>query len=273
MTAERYEGGELELFRGAGNWKAYLRRRIGPYLRGRVLEVGAGIGGTTRALVDPAGVDTWLCLEPDPELARRVRERVRSGELPPSVEVRVGTVEDVAEERFDAVLYVDVLEHIPDDRAEAARASLRLRPGGHLVVLAPAHPWLFSPFDDALGHHRRYTRRTLRDAIPLDLIEVECLYLDSAGLLASGGNRLLLRSSMPTATQIAFWDGVLVRASRVLDPILGHAVGKSILGVWQRDRGTSVEDPSVEDREEGGVGGGEGGLGGEGGDAGVGEAG
>jgi hypothetical protein len=59
-------------------------------------------------------------------------------------------------------------------------------------------------------------------------------YLDSAGLLASFANKLVLKRSMPTKGQIAFWDGVLVRVSRVIDPLVRYRVGKSVLGVWRR---------------------------------------
>lgn len=237
MRPERYVGDELELFAAARRWKGYVRERVRPYLGGRVLEVGAGMGATTAALLPRPGeaVADWVCVEPDPNLARRIGGRIETGELPSTCDVVTGTVDDVPEAAFDTVLYVDVLEHIEDDRAEVDRAARRLRPGGHLVVLAPAHPFLYSPFDERIGHHRRYTRPTLRALIPPGLAEVESVYLDSAGLLASTANRLLLRSSMPTPAQIAFWDGVLVRVSRVLDPLLGNAVGKSVLAVWRRE--------------------------------------
>jgi hypothetical protein len=39
---------------------------------------------------------------------------------------------------------------------------------------------------------------------------------------------------MPTHEQLMFWDRVLVPASRVLDPILAHRVGKSVVAVWTR---------------------------------------
>jgi len=58
-------------------------------------------------------------------------------------------------------------------------------------------------------------------------------YLDSAGLLASLGNRLLLRQAMPSAAQLRIWDSCLVPVSRGLDRLLGYRLGKSILGVWQ----------------------------------------
>jgi len=101
-------------------------------------------------------------------------------------------------------------------------------------VLAPAHQWLFTAFDKAIGHYRRYTKRTLAAEVPEGLVREKLLYLDAAGLLASMGNRVLLGSPMPTERQIDFWDGVLVRCSVRLDRWLGHSIGKSVLGIWRR---------------------------------------
>ena len=229
-----YVGDELDLFSQATRWKAYFRRRIAPYLGGEVLEVGAGLGGTTRALC--RGTERrWVCLEPDPVLAERLRAEQAAGRLPGRCEVVVGTLEDrLADDRFDAILYMDVLEHIEDDRAEVARAATRLRPGGVIVALSPAHQWLFTPFDRAIGHCRRYSRSTLRAIGPPGLELAWLGYLDSVGFLASLANKLLLRQAMPTPGQVAFWDGVLVRASEWVDPVLAHRAGKSVLAVWRR---------------------------------------
>src|ERR1051326_7560289 len=68
----RYPGEELDVFAHAVNWKRYVRAIVRPYLVGDVLEVGAGIGSTTRVLMD-GRQRSWTCLEPDPELAARLR--------------------------------------------------------------------------------------------------------------------------------------------------------------------------------------------------------
>ncbi len=101
-------------------------------------------------------------------------------------------------------------------------------------MLSPAHPWLYTPFDASIGHYRRYTRQSLRAAGPAGLRLTRLAYLDSAGMLASLGNRLLLQSAMPTPAQIGFWDRFLVPVSYLTDRLTGHRVGKSILGVWTR---------------------------------------
>jgi SAM-dependent methyltransferase len=157
--------------------------------------------------------------------------------LPPGGRHRAatGTIEDLpADAKYDAILYIDVLEHIEDDRSEMARAAARLNPGGALIVLAPAHPFLFTPFDRAIGHFRRYTRASMRQAAPATLSLEKLVYLDAAGMLASAANRILLRSAMPTERQILTWDRLLVPVSRLIDPIFAGCVGKSVLGVWRK---------------------------------------
>jgi ubiquinone/menaquinone biosynthesis C-methylase UbiE len=229
-----YAGGELETFARAENWKRYLAAQIRPFLGRDVLEVGGGLGETALALATPAQ-HSWVLLEPDAELAARARERLQSPRSAPRADVRVATVESLREdESFDAAIYVDVLEHIAEDRAELARVVPHLRAGGHLIVLAPAHQWLYSPFDRAIGHCRRYSAPTLAALGPAGVRLVRLRYLDAIGLLASAANRVFLRQTMPTLSQVRFWDTWLVSSSRVVDPLIRYHLGKSVLAVWQR---------------------------------------
>lgn len=234
MSDYTYVGDELTLFAAARRWKAYLRRHLAPYLGSDVLEVGSGLGGTTQALCR-GEQRRWVCLEPDRGLAGQLAEAIMASELPSCCLPVVGTLDDVGDlPPFDTLLYIDVLEHIEDDRAEVARAARHLKPGGYLVVLSPAHPFLFTPFDEAIGHFRRYTKKSLRALDPPGLVVERIRYLDSVGMLASLGNRLVLNRSMPTRNQVAFWDTYLVSLSRAFDPLTGYRLGKSVLGVWRK---------------------------------------
>ncbi|MFP5501653.1 MAG: class I SAM-dependent methyltransferase [Candidatus Sericytochromatia bacterium] len=228
-----YLGSELELFATARHWKTYLKDQLAPHLGQDVLEVGAGLGGTTALLAGPQQ-RRWVCLEPDPALAERITAAIAKESLPEGCTVRVGTLAEAPElVGFDTILYIDVLEHIEADREELAIAAERLRPGGRLVVLSPAHQWLFSPFDAAIGHYRRYDRRSLERITPSGARLVSIRFLDSVGMLASSANRLVLKSAHPTPAQIHFWDSTLVPISRRIDPWFGHRLGKSILAVWE----------------------------------------
>ena len=227
-----YVGDELELFAHALNWKATLRRQIAPYLGKTVLEVGAGIGATTRMLCDGTQ-DHWRLLEPDAPMALHLTNQVKNGELPACCESQAGTVADVTEQ-FDSLIYIDVLEHIPGDLAEIAAAAEKVKDGGYLVVLSPAHQHLYTAFDKRIGHCRRYSKGMLAALTPPTLKIERLRYLDSVGYFASLANRLLLRQSMPTLNQIRTWDGLMVPLSRVLDPAMSYWAGKSVLCIWKK---------------------------------------
>ncbi|MFO0648492.1 MAG: class I SAM-dependent methyltransferase [Polyangiales bacterium] len=132
MSDYRYEGDELSLFREAHRWKAYLRAEIRREVRGAVLEVGAGMGGTTRAVRD-ATDPSWTCLEPDESLCDALRAEVSSLPSPEKIEVRVGTLATLPEAlRYATILYVDIRAHRRRPRQLRAppRAHARRLRGG-----------------------------------------------------------------------------------------------------------------------------------------------
>jgi len=227
-----YQGQELDIFSGVKRWKAYWASRIRSYLGDEVLEVGAGLGTNTLFLCNER-YRRWVCLEPDPRLTERIRATLRDCPSGQQHTVVTGTLKGLGpDERFDTILFIDVLEHIKDDREELLQASTLLKRQGVIVVLSPAQPWLFSELDRGVGHFRRYTKKTLSAIGPscLQLIRLE--YLDSIGVVASLSNRYLFKSRNPAKAHVKFWDSVMVPCSKVLDTITFHRFGKSILAVW-----------------------------------------
>jgi len=236
QTSIPYVGEELELFANAVNWKRYVYGQIRSALRGHVLEVGAGLGGTTRVFCTREA-KTWTALEPDESLANQMRRVAERSPYPVPVRVVTGTVAALAPtDRYDAILYMDVLEHIEDDRGELCRSVAHLREGGAIIALSPAHPWLFSPFDARIGHHRRYTRDSMAAISPPGCHIERLVYLDTVGIVASATNRFFLKQADPTISQVRFWDRCIVPVSRLVDPVLGYRFGKSVLVVWRRSQ-------------------------------------
>ncbi|OKH19666.1 methyltransferase type 12 [Hydrococcus rivularis NIES-593] len=233
MSQFIYVGTELELFAQAKNWKDYLRVLLRRYIKGNVLEVGAGIGSNTRLLCR-SQYQKWICLEPDTQLFQGLESSIKANGIIDCFASN-GTIDSLQEEQlFDTILYLDVLEHIKRDREEVIKASRHLKPDGNLIIVAPAHQWLFTPFDAAIGHYRRYNKQTLKAVLPDDIEIIKLNYLDCVGLLASLGNKLVLKQSQPTLKQIKVWDRFMVPISRKLDPIIGYSFGKSVLLVGRK---------------------------------------
>ena len=122
----------------------------------RLLDAGAGSG---RTLDELASYGEVAGVELNPFGVAAARERGHR-------DVREAPVEQIPHDdgSFDLVTCLDVIEHTPDDVRSLRELRRVTRPGGALLVTVPAHPSLWSRHDEVNGHHRRYTRRSLRSA-------------------------------------------------------------------------------------------------------------
>ena len=95
------------------------------------------------------------------------------------------------------MLCVNVLEHL--DRPDAALAGFKtvLAEDGNLLILVPAHQWLYSAADEALGHRLRYDSDTLRDLVEQAGFEVVSLrQFNRLGVLGWLVNKWFQRTSI-----------------------------------------------------------------------------
>jgi SAM-dependent methyltransferase len=122
----------------------------------RVLDAGCGSGRTLQELVRYGAVEG---IELNEDAAKMAGQRGDG-------EVKVGRLEDLpwAQDTFDLIVCLDVIEHTPDDGLTLRELRRVCKPGGWLLVTVPAYPALWSAHDEANHHYRRYTRRSLRRA-------------------------------------------------------------------------------------------------------------
>lgn len=229
-----YQGKELMLFEKALKWKKYFSSFITPYIKEEVVEIGAGLGANT-PILNNGSPRSWILLEPDTSMSALLEEKLEKHALPSNCKVISGNI-SLFENKplFDTIIYIDTLEHIGDDKMEMDKAAGLLKVGGHLIVLSPAFQFLFSPFDKAIGHFRRYTKRSLKKLMPPSLVQVDLRYLDSTGFFLSMTNRFILRQNYPTQRQVNFWDGYSIPVSVIMDRIMFYSFGKTILGIWKK---------------------------------------
>lgn len=123
----------------------------------RILELGSGSGGNI-ALLQSHGTLTAVEMELEARLISAERypdQVVETGYLPDNLPDDLG--------RFDLICMFDVLEHVGPSKEALTVVAQHLKPGGHLLITVPAHPWLWSDWDELHHHFRRYTRGKLRD--------------------------------------------------------------------------------------------------------------
>lgn len=141
----------LELLEGATHYNAWLASKLLPFLGASNLELGAGHGTLTALVAQGRSV---VATERSAAGRSVLSRRFASNPQVPSV---IADLSDLpASATFDCVYSANVLEHVADDIALIKQSAAILRPGGHFVAVVPACGWLYSPFDAAVGHCRRY---------------------------------------------------------------------------------------------------------------------
>lgn len=227
-----YIGDELDLFNEANNWKLYWKSIIEPYVGKKILDVGGGLGAT-RLVFKSSFFTNYTIVEPDTKFCKIMKDKFLSQQIN-NTNIFNGYLKDMDIELFDTILYIDVLEHIEDDLKEINIAKNFIKPSGRIIVLSPAHNHLYSSFDKAIGHFRRYNKKTLSQLCPKELSVEKTFYLDSAGYLLSLANKAILNSSNPTKYQIYIWDKFFVRLSKIIDSLIRYNFGKTIVTIYKK---------------------------------------
>ncbi|HEY8450728.1 MAG: class I SAM-dependent methyltransferase [Micromonosporaceae bacterium] len=228
----RLQSEVLEDLRGARHYRRWLVRLVAPYLGDDPIEIGAGLGDYAAELVD--GCKRYTATEADPERLAVLAERFAGH---PVVRVRPLSLPARETGQHSAAVMLNVLEHIEDDVAALRSAAALVRPGGAVVVFVPAFPAAMSRFDRLIGHHRRYTRRSLGAALTAADLSVERLgYVNSVGLISWFLLMRCARMIPRDGLALRCYDATVIRAVAWLER-LGHPpFGQSVLAVARRTR-------------------------------------
>ena len=136
----------------------YLTRYAALPAGARILEIGCGTGHNLPMLARFGSVEA---IEIDP--AARDIASARLGR--PVGDAPLPELPGIERGAYDLIAVLDVVEHIEADVAALAAMRDCLKPGGKILIAVPAHQWLWSAHDTVNHHHRRYSKRTLSDAI------------------------------------------------------------------------------------------------------------
>ena len=132
-----------------------IERIVRPPRDARILELGAGTGHNLAML---SRFGTVEASELDPIARELASERLGR----PVVEAALPDLSMFTPASYDLIALLDVLEHVPDDKASLEAIRELLKPGGALLVTVPINPWMWTAHDVAHHHHRRYRKREIR---------------------------------------------------------------------------------------------------------------
>lgn len=217
---------EFAALREANNYRAALLRYFSPYLCGNVLEVGAGIGQMTAGLLENPRIKKLVSIEPDAGFCARLRAQF------PQLDLLQGTVDNLqSESPWNAVLSINVLEHIETDQEELTAYHRLLMPArGALCLFVPARPEIYAPLDKDFGHFRRYTKPELRTRLEQAGFRIiRCRYYNFCGYFAWWMNFCLLKKRSFNGSAVRFYDRVIFPfpnwvETRICPPPIGQSL-------------------------------------------------
>lgn len=220
----------LERLKGADAYTQWVFGELAPYLGSSILEVGCGIGNFT-ALLGATGADV-VALDIDPDFAAAAEAATAAQD---NVHVECADVTEARwRERFDTVVMLDVVEHIADDEALLRELGRALVPGGRVIVKVPAMPSIHGTLDEAVGHYRRYTRRSLDDVLArAGFTGVRAWHFNMAAVPGWWLNGKVLRRTVPPVGQLNLFNA-LVPLLRGIERVVRPGFGLSLMAVGER---------------------------------------
>lgn len=224
----------LETLAGLDNYQDWIVANFIPYLGGKAVEYGAGIGSiSARLLPHVSSLDLVEPMEP------LVTKLVSTFQGHHGVQVRHATLEDsarrTADAHYDSAVLVNVLEHIEDDHGALVELHRVLGEGGTACLFVPAMSFLYSAYDRLVGHHRRYEltklKRLVRDA---GFEIVRARYFDVLGVVP-----WLIAMRMAGQVNISpglprLYDSIAVPIGRAIERVVPPPIGKNIVLVGRK---------------------------------------
>lgn len=225
----------LESISEADKFNRWMYETIKPYCKGRILEIGGGIGNISQCFLNDG--EELVVTELQSEYCIMIRQRL--GNHPNLKGVLEMDIVDTAFDTkykewfgtFDTVFALNVVEHIEDHHKAVANCKKLLKKGGRLIILVPAFQSLFNHFDTALGHFRRYTGKTLRTVFDANDLSIEhCQYFNLIGMAGWWVSGSLLRKKIIPEGQMKVYN-FFVPVFRIIDKLSNRLMGLSVIMV------------------------------------------
>jgi glycosyltransferase involved in cell wall biosynthesis len=233
---EEYGHAILHSLSRTHRFNKWMADKISPWLGNSVLEIGSGLGNLTLRSIPR---DHYVATDVDPMHLTYLHSRFRDYPYLDVKEVDVQRPDHFADlqMKFDTVICLNVLEHVPDYASSLRNIYSALLPGGRAIILVPQGQWLFGSLDRVLDHQLRYSKKLLRERSKSAGFTVEqVMSFNKAGLLPWFLNGKILRRKAFGRVQLKIFDS-MVWLWKILDHIL-PLPGLSIIAILRRPEET-----------------------------------
>jgi len=233
-----YVGKDLEAMSFAVNYHKWILDEFRPFLGKRVVEVGAGTGSFSELLLQE-NIDSLSLVEPS-EMFESLTANVSQIKNKAHVDFYKSIFSEVATEildkqKPDSIIYVNVLEHIENDRSELEYIHRTLNKGGRCFIFVPALMSLYGEFDRKIGHFRRYTKPEVEEkCLSAGFKILKSKYFDLAGIVPWFVKYRLLKSDSLDSGAVTLYDKLAIPFVKGMEKFVNVPLGKNVLLIAEK---------------------------------------
>lgn len=223
----------LKVIAKADRFNKWMYDQFKHQLKGEILEIGSGIGNISKLVIEDGHSITlsdyneeyYETLKKSFISEKNVKEILRIDLLHPDFQKEYSALK----EKFDSIFLLNVIEHIENDVAAVKNCRYLLKSNGHLILLAPSYSWLFSSFDKQLGHHRRYSLRSLKTLLERNNFTIlSASHFNFAGICGWLLFGKILNQRMLGNNEMSVFNKI-VPVARILDKLFANKIGLSVI--------------------------------------------
>lgn len=228
-----YTGRDLEAMSFAQNYYKWIIDEFQPFIGENISEVGAGSGNFSKLVLEK-NIKTLVAYEPSKEMYPLLCKTLDGEPRATTIQAYFRKLEEQVQNQFNTVFYVNVLEHIKEEKKELSFAHTTLKKNGYICIFVPALPWLYSEFDASIGHFRRYSKNQLIKLVKDTGFEVvKSKYFDFVGVVPWYIMIVLLKKTF-NGKLISHYDKIIVPIMSVIERFFYMPIGKNLILVGRK---------------------------------------
>jgi len=223
----------LLLLENAYSYHKYIFEEIKPFLRGKILEIGCGIGNLTFWLIQHLPV---LAIDMNEDYLELIQKKfAKHPNLINTLlwDIRREPPKEIYNQ-FDTIVCSNVLEHIENDESVLMRFYNLLSNRGRVIIFVPALKILYNQLDLELGHMRRYGKKDLFYKLNKCGFKIyQIKYFNIFGILGWFINGKLLKRKILPKDQLYIFDRLFPFLIKV-EKIFPNTLGQSLIAIGEK---------------------------------------
>ncbi len=228
----------LEIVADNEKFNDWMYSEIKPFIKGDILEVGSGLGTFSRRIIQDFldKAEKIMLSDIDPRYLKNLESTFQNQKVKVR-KIDLAKAEDFTQlietgQKFETIICLNVLEHVKDDVLALDNLHKVLRPNGQIILLVPAHKFLFNSLDEAVLHFRRYTKEELFSKVGQTKLQISNIFhFNIIAILGWFINGTIFKKRVLSVPAFSFFNKLVPFFRFVERKILFRFTGLSIIAI------------------------------------------